>query len=279
VKRAEKPAGEHQEASGGNDLLATGIARYLRGAALEVAPPGYARITHRLADRVMQTAFPRELWALGGGSPSEQESMLSSLVWVDIESLGFIGRPLFLIGALYARAPGGPRRAVGARIGSPWKLEIVQYLARDYAEEETVLEAFQAESAETDLWVTYNGRSFDLPFIELRAVHHRLTPVKPRRHLDLLPVARRLWGRGLPDCRLKTIERLVMRRPRPEGDIASGRIPDAYHAFVRSGEPFDMLDVLRHNAADLTGLLDIYLLALGEQQGSRDSDPVGPARR
>jgi hypothetical protein len=216
----------------------------------------------------LHAEVPRELCAAAAGSTSGPEREVSSLVLVDIESLGFIGRPLFLIGALFASAP-TPRAAFhekgASRRDQPWKLEIVQYLARDYSEEEAILEAFEQETSATDLWVTYNGRTFDLPFIELRAVHHRLTPAKPRRHLDLLPVARRLWGKELPDCRLKTIERLITRRPRPGGDIAGGQIPDAYHAFVRTGEPFDMLDILRHNAADLTGLLDIYLLALGKQ--------------
>lgn len=227
------------------ELLAEGIARFLSGAELVAAEEDYARIRHRLAARPLPAVLPMVLNA-GAAAPPRQ------IAFFDIETLGFIGRPLFLIGALYARASEG-----GA-----WDLDLIQYLARDYSEEEAILSAFQREVSPCDLWISFNGRTFDLPFLQLRAVAYRLPRFEPRAHLDLLPLARRTWGELLPNCRLKTLETHICRRPRGGPDLPSSRVPAAYHAFVRSGEPMELLDILGHNASDLTGLLEIYLHAV-----------------
>jgi len=212
------------------ELLAAGVARFLPGAEYCVAPEGYARTTAE-------------------GPPATPGD---ALVCLDLESLGFLGRPLFLIGALFSG--GDAAGAVGGRAGAT---RLVQYLARDYSEEEAVVRAFSREAAGVSTWVTFNGRTFDLPLLRLRAAYHRIRAPLPDRHVDLLPAARRLWGSRLPNCRLQTLERLVCgRRPR-RGDIDGGEIPRAYHDFVRSGEPWEMLRVLEHNAADLLTLLQL----------------------
>jgi uncharacterized protein YprB with RNaseH-like and TPR domain len=117
-----------------------------------------------------------------------------------------------------------------------------------------VVGEFLAEAGSVPTWVTFNGRTFDLPVLKLRAAYHGLAPIPPVRHLDLLPLARRRWAGELPDCRLRTLETRVCQRWRGS-DIGGARIPDAYHAFVRTGEPWEMLQILRHNAADLESLL------------------------
>lgn len=207
---------------GREDLLACGVERFLPGLSYGVPEGAYARLHGSLA-RVIP-----------GGE---------GCVLVDIESLGFIGRPLFLIGALFLHA---------AR-----SAELIQYLARDYSEERAVLAAFLAEAGPVPTWVTFNGRTFDLPFLSLRAAYHRLAPPVPRAHLDLLPIARRCWGAGLPDCRLQTLAAHLCGQHRRR-DIPGSQIPAAYHAFVRSGEPWEMLRILEHNAADLKNLLALY---------------------
>ena len=233
----------------GNELLAEGIARILSGAELVTEETEYARIRHRLAARPLPTTLPAALQtALTPRGPILPER----IAFFDIETLGFIGRPLFLIGALYARAAG---------YGS-WDLEMIQYFARDYSEEEAVLAAFQRDVSGSGLWISFNGRTFDLPFLKLRAVAYRMPSFAPVAHLDLLPVARRAWSERLPDCRLKTLETHICHRPRGGPDLPSSRVPAAYHAFVRSGEPMELLDILGHNASDLTGLLEIYLHAI-----------------
>jgi len=256
---------EHRRRGSGpsEDLLGIGVSRFLAPAIYTVPGGAYARIVSDLGERDIPAVLPPGLFPSGGRRSEAGAAIVASdsLAIVDIESLGFIGRPLFLIGALYTRckagAANGSRTSAGRR---SVRMEIVQYLARDYSEEEALVRAFMEEARDQRLWVTFNGRAFDLPFIGLRARLYRLQPPEPRWHLDLLPVARRLWGGDLPDCRLQTLEQRICGRGRA-GDIPGSRIPEAYHGFVRSGEPWDMIEILRHNAADLVGLLDVYLRA------------------
>jgi uncharacterized protein YprB with RNaseH-like and TPR domain len=263
-----------------DELLAAGVQRMLAGTRYTIAAPGYARLTRPLRRLSLPRHLPqglatfvsspagaaRESDGRAGGAaagpiqpPAERAEApaIESIVLFDIESLGFIGRPLFLIGAVY-----GQHAADGL-----WDLEMVQYLARDYSEEEAILAAFHEDASGADLCVTFNGRTFDLPFLALRAAYFQREPYHPRRHLDLLPVARHCWGARLPNCRLKTLEHLVCGRPRAGLDIDSSRVPEAYHRFVRTGEPFELMEVLGHNAADLISLLELHERAATELAG------------
>jgi len=106
--------------------------------------------------------------------------------------------------------------------------------------------------------VTYNGNGFDLPLLRTRGVLHR------RRGLlddlvswDLLPAARRLWGRRLPNVRQPTVEQLIAGIVRDGQDIPGAQIPAAWIEFVRNG-PSDMLAlVLDHNRWDVEGMAGI----------------------
>jgi len=255
----------------GDELLAAAVARELTGTRYEIAAAGYARLTRPLRRLVLPTQLPQGIWPFVSRPAEERRrppgEPVASVVLFDIESLGFIGRPLFLIGAVHGRHVAGEL----------WDLEMVQYLARDYAEEEAILTAFREDASRADLCVSFNGRTFDLPFLELRAAYYRQEPYRPRQHLDLLPVARRCWGARLPNCRLKTLEHLICGRPRAGLDIDSARVPEAYHRFVRTGEPFELLEVLGHNATDLTSLLELHARAAAEL--GRETTSKGDAER
>jgi len=58
-------------------------------------------------------------------------------------------------------------------------------------------------------WVTFNGKSFDVPSLRLRYAFHRLSAPLPEEHVDLLHIARRHFRGVLPDCKLRTLERRV----------------------------------------------------------------------
>jgi uncharacterized protein YprB with RNaseH-like and TPR domain len=90
--------------------------------------------------------------------------------------------------------------------------------------------------------------------------------------LDLLPVARRLWGEQLPNCRLQTLERYVCGRRVRAGDIGGEEIPRAYHDYVRTGEPWEMMRILHHNASDLATLLQLLRAARAQGWRAEDAD-------
>ncbi|MCA9757796.1 MAG: ribonuclease H-like domain-containing protein [Candidatus Eisenbacteria bacterium] len=219
---------------------------------------------HPDADRSIRTAFPlatidfpggeycRISHPLGVGASSDPElsQLPTSGLLFDLETLGFHGRPLFLIGILY---PAVPPPASGP---DAWR--VVQLLARDYAEEEAILEAFADVAAEQTPWVSFNGKTFDLPFLRERARFHHLPLPEPREHLDLLHAARRVYKGVLPNCRLQTLESALFARYRYR-DLPGDEIPAAYHDYVRTGEEEDMVRILRHNRDDLVTLARLHV--------------------
>ncbi len=113
--------------------------------------------------------------------------------------------------------------------------------------------------------VTYNGQTFDLPLLRTRGILAR------KRNLlgelvswDLLPVARRLWGRRLADCRQQTVESQLAGIVRGAGDIEGQLIPQAYFAFVKTGRWGTLRTVIEHNRRDMTGMAAILGEALGQ---------------
>jgi uncharacterized protein YprB with RNaseH-like and TPR domain len=169
-----------------------------------------------------------------------------ALCLVDIETAGLTAAPLFLIGTL--SAAGG-------------ELILTQYLARGYEEEAALLNDFTRSLAACRMVVTFNGTTFDLPYLRDRAVYHRLPPPFFPDHLDLLPAARRRWRGTLPNCRLQTLEQRICRRLRPT-DVPGDQIPPLYHDYVRTGHAPLLHPVLRHNALDLLTLAELLGLLL-----------------
>src|SRR3989442_1303859 len=142
-----------------------------------------------------------------------------ALLFVDIETAGLTAAPLFLIGVLSLGVEG---------------LTLTQYLARGYEEEVALLGTFSRSLAASRMVVTFNGETFDLPYLRDRALYHRLPPPFFPDHLDLLPAARRRWRGTVPNCRLQTLEQHICRRRR-SGDVPGEVIPQLYHDFVRTG--------------------------------------------
>lgn len=172
---------------------------------------------------------------------------LRRMLVVDIETGGFSGTPVFLIGA--ARLDTGPPA-------------VVQLLARDYSEEESILRGFLELAGGRDTWVTFNGRSFDEPFLRDRATRYRVKLPPPRTHVDVLVGARRRWAGELPNCRLVTLEQHILKRVRV-GDVPSSDVPDLFHHYFRTGNAAPLRPVLEHNRVDLASTIEL-LARLGE---------------
>lgn len=160
---------------------------------------------------------------------------------LDLETGGFAGTPVFLIGVI----------DLGAAQPS-----VEQFLLRDYPEEHGILASLASLAAARDTWVTFNGKSFDEPVLRDRCTLHRIPLRSPNVHVDLLHAARRRWGGTLPDCRLATLESAVLGRMRV-GDVPGRDVPDLFHHFVRTGNARVIAGVIQHNAADLLAMLDL----------------------
>ena len=183
---------------------------------------------------------------LGDGAARDPElgQLGDPVLMLDLETLGFLGRPLFLIGVFRPAEEGG------------W--EVAQFLARDYAEEEAVLHAFAGCARSLGIWVSFNGKSFDVPVLRNRAAYYGVRLPSPDEHHDLLHVARRTYKGILPNCRLKTLESKIFGRVRYR-DLDGYSIPAAYHDFVRTGRSDEMVRILRHNRDDLATLARLHV--------------------
>jgi hypothetical protein len=152
---------------------------------------------------------------------------------------------------------GSAAGTVAFLIGIGWwqgdRMRLVQLLLPDHSQERALLDALAAETPRDACLVTYNGRAFDWPLLETRFRMGRSVPPALDSHLDLLLVVRRLFRHRLPDARLQTVERQLLRRHRAP-DIPSWEIPAVYHSFLRGGTAGPIRVVARHNAEDVVTL-------------------------
>lgn len=166
---------------------------------------------------------------------------MNKALFLDIETCGLANCPLFLVGTV--RMDDGD-------------LVVEQFFARDYSEEPALLFHISKIISEFRVLVTFNGRTFDVPYIRDRQLLYRMESDITIEHLDLLPKARLKWKGHLPDCRLQTLEKHICGRTRV-GDTPGSLIPQVYHDFVKSGNAAPMEGVFYHNALDLITMAEL----------------------
>ncbi|MDC0720648.1 ribonuclease H-like domain-containing protein [Nannocystis bainbridge] len=179
-------------------------------------------------------------WLYGHG----EQDMSKRPVFLDTESTGLghgAGTVAFVVGLATLDEAG-------------WQIE--QWLLTQLSGEAALLADLEARlRALGGPLVTFNGASFDLPLLRGRLRRCGLpTDALAGTHLDLLPVARRLWrGRG-PDCRLTTLERTQL-GVRRDGDIAGRAIPEVFWAALREPHEARAREAVRrvvgHNLVDV----------------------------
>jgi uncharacterized protein YprB with RNaseH-like and TPR domain len=171
------------------------------------------------------------------------------LVFLDIETLGLFSRPIILLG-------------LGRLEGST--LSTSQYLVREISEEPAALNAALEDlTGEGAALVSFNGKSFDVPYIGERSAFYGMPVRLDRPHFDLLHFSRRRWGGSLPDCRLSTLERHIFGISR-EVDIPGSLVPEFYEAFLRTGNCGPLVPIVEHNRQDLVSLGFLLATLLGE---------------
>ncbi len=166
---------------------------------------------------------------------------LEQVAFLDLETGGLAGQPIFLAGILRLQ-----RRSVSIR----------QLLVRSYEEEAALIELVKRELEGVPVVVTYNGKSFDLPMLADRARYHGMVFDYQGLHLDLLHPARRRYRDRYPNCRLVTLEWFVCHRRRM-GDVPGSEIPGHFHRFMRNGDPTPLIPILHHNVLDLVTLAEL----------------------
>ena len=168
---------------------------------------------------------------------------LESFAFLDTETSGLAGGTgtyAFLVG-------------VGRFEGEEFRL--AQFFMRDPSEEAALLEGLMDFLAPCAAMVTFNGKAFDAPLLVTRySLHSIPVPFKDFAHLDLLPLARRLWRDRLPSRALKYLEENVLAAPRTSEEVPGYEIPYLYFDYLRTGDAAPLKGVFYHNAMDIVAL-------------------------
>ncbi len=173
-------------------------------------------------------------------------------VFFDIETLGLFSRPIILFG-------------IG--LLDHGRLEVSQYLLRDIKEEEAALLAtVEHLSRDHPALVTFNGKSFDLPYLADRLAYYGHGAPTRVPHYDVLHFSRRRWKGVLPSLRLTAIEKEIL-DTRRQDDVPGQMVPEFYAAYQRSGNPGPLVPVMEHNCQDVVSLARLFFRLLGESYG------------
>ena len=130
-----------------------------------------------------------------------------------------------------------------------------QFFMRDPAEESAMLEAISEFLAPAEALVTFNGKAFDAPLLATRyRLHHIPVPYKDYAHLDLLPLARRLWRDRLESRALKFLEEHILGMSRSLEEVQGYEIPWLYFDYLRTGDARPLAGVFYHNAMDVVAM-------------------------
>jgi hypothetical protein len=159
-------------------------------------------------------------------------------------------------------------------------LRTTQYLLTRLDAERDFLTPLAAELAGAGLLLSYNGRSFDLPLLAARLRLAGLAdPTAGLPHLDLLHPVRRAFATRWPDCRLATVERRLLARPR-SGDLPGAEAPAAWLRWLRQGDGRRLAAVLAHNRTDIltVAALPALLAAVHRAPADHGADPLRIAR-
>jgi len=173
---------------------------------------------------------------------------LERMLFIDTETSGLSGGAgtfAFLIG-------------VGRFVADGFLLQ--QFIIRDPTEELPMLLHLSNVINDNTIFVTFNGKSFDIPLIQYRFIlNHFPDRIRELPHLDILHLSRRLWRRQLPSCTLKDLENAILHFSRTSEDVPGWMIPDIYFEYLRTGDPKQIADVIYHNAHDIVSLAALFI--------------------
>jgi uncharacterized protein YprB with RNaseH-like and TPR domain len=108
-------------------------------------------------------------------------------------------------------------------------------------------------------FLTYNGKSFDLPLLHARFQFHQIpVPVQKGLHIDLLLLSRKIWKNHSPNRTLRAMEATVLGINRSLEDIPGWQIPSIYRDFLLTRDESFLTPVLYHNKMDVLSMVFLY---------------------
>jgi len=134
------------------------------------------------------------------------------------------------------------------------RLTLNQLFIEDFSEEAQMLSVFCRIAVSSGFYITYNGTSFDLPFLNTRMNQNsRIGHFDSFYNIDLMRVLKtKHFNFQLPDYKLKTVEKHM---GLSRSDLVSGKeSAELYEKYISSKDPGLKDKILLHNADDITNL-------------------------
>ncbi len=247
IGAAELPAPEKKPRNGSpiEELLEGHWLETRRGEAF-VSESVYP-LDYRHGRMPISASAPLHNLAQWANDPRLREMPLTQFAFLDTETSGLSGGTgtyAFLVG-------------VGRFVDAEFR--VAKFFMRDPAEEPALLEALADFLAPCASLVTFNGKAFDAPLLATRYRLHSIPiPFKEYSHVDLLPLARRLWRDRLPSRALKYLEEHLMAAPRTSEEVPGYEIPYLYFDFLRSGDATPLKGVFYHNDMDVVAMTALF---------------------
>ena len=208
--------------------------------------------------RTLRIAAPLDVVAAWADEPRLVQHGPQTFAFLDTETtgLGFgAGTYAFMVGV--ARYEGDSFR-------------LAQFFMRDPAEEPAMLSALQTFLEPCRGLVTFNGKSFDAPLLNARyRINGSESPLDNLVHLDLLPLARRLWRDRLASRSLGSLEENILHLPRTAEDVPGWLIPEMYFEYLQSGDARPLKGIFYHNEIDV-----LSMAALLDHMACQLADPL-----
>jgi len=207
----------------------------------------------------IHSPLPFSLISQWANDPRLAEIPLSRFAFLDTETSGLSGGT-----GTYAFLVGIARFVDGQFV-------LRQFFMRDPSEEAALLEAIAQFLAPAQALVTFNGKAFDAPLLTTRyRLNHIPVPYKGYAHLDLLPLARKLWRDRLESRALKYLEQHILGLTRTSEEVPGYEIPWLYFDYLKSGDARPLAGVFYHNAMDVVAMAALLAHVNGVME-----DPYG----
>jgi uncharacterized protein YprB with RNaseH-like and TPR domain len=137
--------------------------------------------------------------------------------------------------------------------------QLAQYFMRDPSEESALLAAVAEFIHPCQALVTFNGKSFDVPLLNTRYTLQAISsPFTDLTHVDLLPLARRLWRDRLPSRALGYLETSILGAARTQEEVPGWLIPQYYFDYLKSRDARPLQGVFYHNGMDILSLAALF---------------------
>lgn len=167
---------------------------------------------------------------------------LNKIALIDIETLGLSECPLFLIGIATFQDK---------------ELIIDQIFVRKLNEEKAALQVFDEILKDKHAIGSYNGKSFDVPFIRKRMDRHDIKHDIHHPHFDFIYFSQKVFNGLVTNFRLTTIEKEFFLDSRIN-DVPGFLIPSFYQQYLETNNIGPVVSIIDHNKKDLITTAKIF---------------------